>query len=117
MREDDCVMLQRPASSTSHAAPPAFDAAVAHPEQGPRRADPPPTHFNEAQAEQALWQEFHDHNVSINSVLIEVLRIHGGPSIQLFEVSALCQILGLLLTFFCFFESNCGAKPPSNLIY
>jgi hypothetical protein len=115
MREDDCVMLQRPASSTSHAAPPAFDAAVAHPEQGPRRADPPPTHFNEAQAEQALWQEFHDRNVSINSVLIEVLRIHGGPSIQLFEVSALCQILGLLLTFFfVFLKATVGQSRPAT---
>jgi hypothetical protein len=47
----------------------------------------PTAHFNEAQAEHALWQEFQDHNVSINNTLNEALRIHGGPSIRLFEVS------------------------------
>jgi hypothetical protein len=77
---------------TSHTALPAPDPAVAHPEQGPRRADAAPTHFDEAQAEQVLWQEFHDHGVSINNALTEALRIHGGPSIWLFEVSALCRI-------------------------
>jgi hypothetical protein len=55
MREEDCVMSQRPAHDaealTSHAAPPAPDVAVAHPEQGLRRADAPPAHFNEAQDE------------------------------------------------------------------
>jgi hypothetical protein len=34
-------------------------------------------HFNEVQAEQALWQEFHDHSVSINNALTEALRITG----------------------------------------
>jgi hypothetical protein len=62
MREDGCVMSQRPAhdakASTSHAAPPAPDVAVVHPEWGLRRADALPAHFDEAQAEQALWQEF-----------------------------------------------------------
>jgi hypothetical protein len=91
MREDGCVMLQHPAhdaeASTSHAAPPTPDVIVAHPEQGLRRAAAPLTHFDEAQAEQALWQKFPDHDVSINNTLTEALRIHGGPSIRLFEVS------------------------------
>jgi hypothetical protein len=94
MWEDNCIMSQHPAydpeASTSHAAPPAPDVAIAHPEQGLRRADAPPTHFNEAQAKQALWQEFRYHDVSINNML--TLRIHGGPSIRLFEVSAFCRI-------------------------
>jgi hypothetical protein len=83
MREDGCVMSQCPAhdaeASTSHAAPPTPDVAIAHPEQGPRRADTPPTHFNEAQAEHVLWQEFRDHDVLFNNALTEALRIHGVP--------------------------------------
>jgi hypothetical protein len=59
MREDGCVMAQCPAhdaeASTSHAGPPAPDVAVAHLEQGLRRVDAPPTHFDKAQAEHALW--------------------------------------------------------------
>jgi hypothetical protein len=72
-------------ASTSHAAPPAPDVTVAHPEQVLRRADAPPAHFNEPQAEQALWKEFRDHGVSINNTLTEALQIHGGPSIRVFE--------------------------------
>jgi hypothetical protein len=36
-----------------------------------------PAHFNEAQAEQALWQEFRDHDASLNNMLNEALRISG----------------------------------------
>jgi hypothetical protein len=106
MREDCCMMSQRLAhdakASTSHAAPPAPDVAVTHPEQGPRRADAPPAHSNEAQAEQALCQEFRDHDVSINNALTEALGIHGGLSIQPFEVSIFCRIGGSLSAFFVF---------------
>jgi hypothetical protein len=60
-------MSQRPAhhaeATTSQAAPPVPDVAVAHLEQGLSRTDVPPAHFNEAQAEQVLRQEFHDHGV------------------------------------------------------
>jgi hypothetical protein len=48
-----------------------------HPEQGLRHDDMSLAHFNEVQAEQALWQEFHDHGVSINNALTEALRITG----------------------------------------
>jgi hypothetical protein len=55
MWEDGCVMLQHltdgAEASTSHAAPPALDVDVAHPEQGLHCAGTPPTHFDEAQAE------------------------------------------------------------------
>jgi predicted RNA-binding protein with PIN domain len=81
---------------------PARDVAFTHPEQGLRRADVPPAHFDEAQAEQALWQEFCDHGVSINNALTEALRIQGSPSIRLFEVSVLCSTRGLFLIFFTF---------------
>jgi hypothetical protein len=47
-----------------------------------------------------LWQEFRDHGVSIHNALTEVLRIHGGPSIRLFEVSVFRRTRGLLLIFF-----------------
>jgi hypothetical protein len=64
------------------------------------RANTPPTHFNKAQVEQALWKEFRDHGVLINNTLIEALRIHGDPSIRLFEVSVLHSTRGLFLIFF-----------------
>jgi hypothetical protein len=49
----------------------------------------PPAYFNEAQAEQALWQEFRDHGASLNNVLNEALQIHAGPTWQIFKVHAL----------------------------
>jgi hypothetical protein len=95
MREDSCVMSQCPANdveaSMSHAVPPASDVAVPHPEQGLCRPAAPPTHIDEAQAEQVLWQKFRDHGVSSNNALTKALRIHGGPSIQLFEVGVLLE--------------------------
>jgi hypothetical protein len=52
MWEDDCVMSQRLShdveASTSHAAPPASDVSISHPEQGLRRPGKPPAHFDEA---------------------------------------------------------------------
>jgi hypothetical protein len=84
MREDDCVMSQRPAhdtkASTSQAAPPASDVTVSQPEQGLHHPSALPTLFDDAQAEQALWQEFRDRGASIKNALTEALRIHGGPS-------------------------------------
>jgi hypothetical protein len=62
----------------------------------------PLAHFSEAQAKHALWKEFHDHDISINNMLTEALRIHGGPSIRLFEVSVFCRTRDLLLIFLCF---------------
>jgi hypothetical protein len=49
-----------------------------------------------------LWQEFRDHNISINNAPTEVLRIHGGPSIRLFEVSVFHWTRGSLPTLFVF---------------
>jgi hypothetical protein len=37
----------------------------------------PLAHFDEAQAEQALWQEFRDHGASINNSLTKALWVHG----------------------------------------
>jgi hypothetical protein len=58
MRDDGCVMSQRPAhnaeASSSRAVLPAPDVAVMHPEQGLGRAGASPSHFDEAQAEQML---------------------------------------------------------------
>jgi hypothetical protein len=84
MREDDCVMSGRPThgakASSSRAAFPASDGTATCPEQERERVNAPPVHFSEAQAEQALWQEFRDHGVSLNRALNEALRIHGGPA-------------------------------------
>jgi hypothetical protein len=90
MREDACVMSGRPThdaeASSSRAALPASDGIAAHLEQ--ERVDTPPAHFSDAQAEQALWQEFRDHSSSVNRALDEVLRIHGGPAWRI------CQVRG-----------------------
>jgi hypothetical protein len=59
MWEDGCVMSRRPAhdaeASSSRAVLPTPDVTVTHPERGLGRAGAPTAHFNEAQAEQALW--------------------------------------------------------------
>jgi hypothetical protein len=62
---------------------------MACPEQERERASVLPAYFNEAQAEQALWQEFRDHGVSLNNALNEALRIHVGPAWQIFNVCTL----------------------------
>jgi hypothetical protein len=53
------MMPRRPShgaeASSSRAALPAPDAAVARPEQERGRADALPAHFDKAQDEQALW--------------------------------------------------------------
>jgi hypothetical protein len=74
---------------SSRAALPAPDVTVTRLEQGREHASAPPTHFNDAQAEQALWQEFRDHGASLNNMLNEALRIHAGPVWRVFQVRAL----------------------------
>jgi hypothetical protein len=61
---------------------------VAALEQEWEPAGAPLAYFNEAQAEQALWQEFGDHGASLNNTLNEALRIHAGPTWQIFKVRA-----------------------------
>jgi hypothetical protein len=76
MREDGCVMPWCPThgaeASSSRAGLPAPDVSVARPEQDRGNAGAPPAHFDKAQAEQALWQEFRDHDASLNKVKIEL---------------------------------------------
>jgi hypothetical protein len=90
MRDDGCVMSGRPTdgaeASSSYAVLPASDGAAAHPEQEQECVITPPGHFADAQAEQALWQEFRDHSASLNRTLNEALRIHGGPAWCIFQV-------------------------------
>jgi hypothetical protein len=82
MREDGCVMSQHPAHDAevlmSRVVSLALDVIVSQPGQGLRRPGAPPALFDEAQAEQVLWQEFHDHGASINNALTEAVRLHGG---------------------------------------
>jgi hypothetical protein len=77
-------------ASSSRGALPTPDAIVTRPEQGRGLTGAPPTHFDEAQAEQALWQEFRDHDASLNNALNEALRIHGGPTWWIFQVRIFC---------------------------
>jgi hypothetical protein len=106
MRADGCVVSQHPVhdteASTSRSAPPASDVVVSQPKQGLRRPSVPHALLDEAQVEQALWQEFRDHGTSINNALTEALRLHGGPSFRLFDVSVLRLTRGLFLIFFLF---------------
>jgi hypothetical protein len=71
---------------SSRATLPASDGTAARPEQGRERVNAPPAHFSEAQAKQALWQEFHDHGSSLNRALNEALRIHAGLAWHIFQV-------------------------------
>jgi hypothetical protein len=63
----------------SRAAPPVPDIVVSQPDQGLCHPRLSRALLDEAQAEQALWQEFRDHGASINNALTEALRLHGGP--------------------------------------
>jgi hypothetical protein len=56
-------------------------------EQGLRHPGVPRALLDEVQDEPTLWQDFRDHNASFNVALAEALRLHGGRSFQLFEVS------------------------------
>jgi hypothetical protein len=73
-------------ASSSRAALPTPGGLAAHPEQERERARAPPAHFVEAQVEQELWEELHDHGGSLNRVLNEVLRIHSGSAWRVFQV-------------------------------
>jgi hypothetical protein len=90
MREDGCVMPRCPAhgveASSSRAALFAPDGTATHPEQKREHASVSTTHFDEAQVEQALWQEFRDHDASLNNALNEALQIHAGPAWRVFQV-------------------------------
>jgi hypothetical protein len=90
MREDGCVMPWHPTHGakalSSHATLPAPDDTTACPEREQEHASALPAHFSEAQAEQALWQEFRDHGASLNNTLNEALRIHAGPAWRVFQV-------------------------------
>jgi hypothetical protein len=91
--EDDCVVPWQPThgaeTSSSHAGLPAPNTAVVRLEQEREPAGVPPAYFNKAQDEQALWQEFRDHRASLSNALNEALRIHAGPTWQIFKVRAL----------------------------
>jgi hypothetical protein len=45
-----------------------------------------------ARLEQELWQEFHDHNATLNNALNEALRIHAGPAWRVFQVRIFCWV-------------------------
>jgi hypothetical protein len=77
VREDDRVvprwLTHNAEPSSSRAGLPALNTAVVRLEQEREPAGAPPAYFNEAQAEQALWQEFRDHGASLNNTLHEAL--------------------------------------------
>jgi hypothetical protein len=62
----------------------------------------PPAHFDEARAKRALWQEFRDHDASINNALTEALWIHEGPSWRIFQVSVFVRLEVHSLIWFVF---------------
>jgi hypothetical protein len=90
VRDDGCVMSRRPSdgaeASSSRVVLPTSDGTAARSEQEWERVVKPPAHFADAQAEQALWQEFRDHGASLNWALNEALRIHSDPVWRVFQV-------------------------------
>jgi hypothetical protein len=56
-------------------------------------------HFADAQEEQQLWEELRDHGASLNRVLNEVLRIHGGPIWRVFQVRRCSRVVPLACCF------------------
>jgi hypothetical protein len=76
----------------------------------------PAAHFDEAQAEQALRQEFRDHGASINNALTEALRIHGGPLWLAFQVGVLRWIRGSFSHPLCVRTFSDPLPPRSQLL-
>jgi hypothetical protein len=72
-----------------------LDGIAERPEHERERINVPPAHFADAQAEQALWQEFHDHGASLNRALNEALRIRVcdlSPGFVVFLISFLSRL-------------------------
>jgi hypothetical protein len=92
VREDGRVVPRRPThgaeASSSRTGLPDPNTTVVGLEQERELAGAPLTYFNEAQAEQALWQKFRDYGASLNNMLNEALQIHAGPTWQIFKVRA-----------------------------
>lgn len=64
----------------------ASSSCAACPASERRRIGVPPAHLDDAEEEQALWQELCDHGSSLNWALNEALRIHTGPAWRVFQV-------------------------------
>jgi hypothetical protein len=89
-------------ASSSHTAPTGSRGPAADPGQGQERVDAPSPIFVDAQEEQQLWEELRDHGASLNRVLNEALRIHGGPAWRVFQVRRRCFFLFFDLVVFVF---------------
>jgi hypothetical protein len=110
VRDNGGAVLGCPAdgagASSSRAALPTSGGPATHLEQERERTGAPPAYFIEAQAEQELWQELHDHSASLNRALNEALRIHSSSAWPVFRVHG-CSLnfvilLPLLLLRPCF---------------
>jgi hypothetical protein len=84
-RSDAGAALRRPADGAGPSSSRVGPAARLEQEQ--EEADTLPAHFNDAQAEQGLWKELHNHGASLNRALNEALWIHSGPAWRAFQVS------------------------------
>jgi hypothetical protein len=93
MREDGCVVPRQlthdAEASSSRTVLPAPNVTITRPEQEREHTSAPPAHFNDAQAEQALWQYFQNYGASLNNALNKALRIHAGPTWRVFQVRVL----------------------------
>jgi hypothetical protein len=57
-----------------------------------------------------LWEELRDHGTSLNRVLNEALRIHGGPAWRVFQVrrrSSARRFLSCSVVFAFVFAAQC----------
>jgi hypothetical protein len=115
--EDGCVVLWRSThsagTSSSRVGLPAPNTIVVRLEQEREPVGAPPAYFNEAQAEQALWEEFRDHGASLNNALNEALRIHAGPAWQIFKVGALVVEFEI---FPCHFRTHASSDPAFSRV-
>jgi hypothetical protein len=76
----------------------------------------PPARFDEARAEQVLWQEFRDHSASINNALNEALRVHRGPSRWIFQVRVFARFEARSFIPFTFARFLISRSPTSCLL-
>jgi hypothetical protein len=69
-----------------------------------------PPHFADAQEEQQLWEEIRDHSASLNRVLNEAMRIHGGPRVACLPGASAfaCLSLSSSLLSFSRLSSRCS---------
>jgi hypothetical protein len=69
----------------------ASSSRAGYPAQVEGAIDDPPA-FADARGEQELWGELRSHGATLDRVLNEALRVHGGPAWRVFQVGRGCSL-------------------------